>query len=226
MPPALHLRDRAPVTGAPRTLRWFPGPPLRLPAVADRLVEGWWLLTPRARSALTVAAVLAALSAVLLRVILSPYGPPVTVLVANSDLPAGAIARSIDVTTTRWPQALLPTAPPATREDLVGARLTMGVTAGTVLTVRHVRDDGPLADLATGSAAVPIPTGTLRGAQSGVRLDLITVAGDGTGRTIARDVRVLTVEGDTVWLEVARDQAADVSAAVLRGTLSGAVLAR
>jgi hypothetical protein len=50
--------------------------------------------------------------------------------------------------------------------------------------------------------------------------------GDGTGRTIARDVRVIAVDDDTVWLEVSRDRAPDVAAAVLRGTLSGAVLAQ
>jgi len=226
MPPALRLRDRAPDEGARSTLRWLPGPPLRLPAVADRIAEGWWRLTPRARTVLTVGAVLATLSAVLLRVVLSPYGPPATVIVTTTDLDAGAVVGTSDVTVARWPRTLLPPAPAATREDLAGARLTMAVTAGTVLTVRHVRDDGPLADLAAGAAGVPVPTAALRGAAVGARLDLVTVAGDGTGRVVARDVRVLAVEGDTVWLEVARDRAADVAAAVMRGTLSGAVLAR
>jgi Flp pilus assembly protein CpaB len=169
--------------------------------------------------------VLATLGAVLLRIALSPYGPPTTVLITTVELAAGTAPSASDVTTERWPRALLPSAPPATRADLDGSRLTMGVTAGSVLTLAHLRDDGPLAALTPGSAAVPVPVGTLRGVRSGSLVDLVGVAGDGSGRTIAREARVLTVDGDTVWLEVARDRAADVAAAALRGTLSGAVLA-
>jgi Flp pilus assembly protein CpaB len=204
---------------------WLPGPPLRLPAVADRVAEGWWRLTPRARALLVLLAAGVTLAAVLLRVVLSPYGSPVAVLVTAVDLAAGVVPDAADVTTASWPRTLLPAAEAATREDLGRSRLTMDLIAGSVLTRDHLRDDGPLAELTAGAAAVAVPLGMLRGAGTGARLDLVTVAGDGTGRSIARDVRVLAVEGDTVWLEVARDRAADVAAAVLRGTLSGAVLA-
>jgi hypothetical protein len=202
------------------------GPPVRLPGVVDRVAEGWWRLAPRSRSALSGMAVLIVLAAVLLRIALSPYGAPVTVLVTTGDLQAGEIPGPGDVATARWPRGLLPDAPPVGRTDLAGSRLTMGVAAGTVLTSAHLRDDGPLAGLGPGAAAVPVPTGLLRGASPGARLDLVGVAGDGTGRTIAREVRVLAVDGDTVWLEVMRERAADVAAAALRGTLSGAVLAQ
>jgi Flp pilus assembly protein CpaB len=225
MPPALHLRTRAPAEGARGALPQLLGAPFRLPGVADRIAEGWWRLAPRARLALGVLAVVLALATVLLRIALSPYGPPVPVLVAAVDLTEGAVPGSSDVVAARWPRDLLPPAAPATRADLAGSRLAVGVTAGTVLTLRHVRDDGPLADLAAGGAAVPVPAGLLRGAEAGVLLDLVTVAGDGSGRTVARDVRVLAVDGDTVWVEVLRERAADVAAAALRGTLSGAVLA-
>jgi Flp pilus assembly protein CpaB len=201
------------------------GAPLLLPGVVDRVAEGWWRLTPRSRSALTGLAAVIALAAVLLRIALSPYGPPIPALVTTEDRPVGALLGPADVTTVRWPRELLPSGTLATRADLPGARLTMGVTAGTVLTRTHLHDDGPLAALHGGAVAVPVPTGLLRGAVTDVRLDLLTVAGDGSGRTIARDVRVLAVDGDTVWLEVGRDRAADVAAAALRGTLSGAVLA-
>ncbi len=192
----------------------------------DRVAEGWWLLTPRARTVLAALAVGIALAAVLLRIALAPYGPPITVLVVSTDLEVGAALGPSDVTTARWPRDLTPPPPLLTRADLPGSRLAVGVTAGTVLTARHVRDDGPLATMAGGTAAVPVPDALLRGVDSGSRLDLITVVGDGTGRTIAQDVRVLTVDGDTVWLEVPRDRAPDVAAAALRGTLSGAVLAQ
>jgi len=226
MPPALRSRDRAPSEGARGVLPRLLGPPARLPGVVDRVAEGWWRLAPRARTALTGLAVLAVLGATLLRIALSPYGAPVTVLVATSDLMVGTIPGASDVTTARWPRALLPPSPPAARGDLGGARLSMGIAAGTVLTRAHLRDDGPLAELTPGAAAVPAPLGSLRGAASGALLDLVGVAGDGSGRTIARGVRVLAVDGDTVWLEVERDRAADVAAAALRGTLSGAVLAQ
>lgn len=225
MPPALRFRTRAPAEGAHGVPSWLPGPPLRLPGVLDRVAEGWWRLTPRARTVLAALAVGIVLAAVLLRIALAPYGPPVTVLVASSDLEVGAPLGASDVATARWPRDLVPPAPLLTRADLPGARLAVGVTSGSVLTAGHVRDDGPLATLAGGTAAVPVPDALLRGIDRGSRLDLITVAGDGTGRTVAQDVRVLTVDGDTVWLEVPRDRAPDVAAAALRGTLSGAVLA-
>ena len=201
------------------------GPPVLLPGVVDRIAEGWWNLAPRTRSAAGGVAVLVVLGTVLLRIVLSPYGAPVTVLVATRDIAVGSVPGPADVSTARWPRTLLPPAPPAGRSDLVGARLTMGVAAGTVLTLAHLRDDGPLAGLGPGAAAVPVPGGLLRGASAGARMDLVGVAGDGSGRAIAREVRVLAIDGDTVWLEVGRERAADVAAAALRGTLSGAVLA-
>lgn len=191
----------------------------------DRAAEGWWRLSPRARAVLIVLITASLLTAVLLRIALSPYGPPVNVLVASRRLAAGEAPPADAITAARWPRTLLPDAAPATRADLAGARLTMEVTPGTLLTVEHLRDDSPLTDLAATAAAVPVPATLLVGTDAGRRLDVTTVAGDGSGRTLARDVRVLAVDGDVVWLEVPRDRAADVAAAALRGTLSGAVLA-
>jgi hypothetical protein len=225
MPPALRIRTSAPSEGARGATPRLPGPPFLLPGIGDRIAEGWWRLTPRARTVLASSAVLLAVAAVLLRIALSPYGPPVTVLVTTGELAVGSSPGPSDVTSTAWPRGLLPPSAPATRDDLVDARLTVGVVAGTVLTRDHLRDDGPLAGLSTGSAAVAVPAGLLRGAREGVRLDLVAVSGDGSGRTVARDVRVLAVAPDGVWIEVPRERAADVAAAALRGTLSGAVLA-
>ncbi len=230
MPPALRrLRDRSPSEGQREGKRGLtalmPGPPFLLPGAVDRVAEGWWRLSPRARSLIVAAGIAAVLVAGVLRVTLSPYGPPVDVLVAATDLAAGDVPGVEDVAAMRWPRDLLPSGAPAAEADLPDARLTMDVTAGTVLTRRHLRDDGLLAGLAPGMAAVPVPAELLVGATTGTVLDLVALVGDGSGRTVATAVRVLATDGGTVWLEVGRDRAADVAAAALRGTLSGAVLA-
>lgn len=203
----------------------MPGPPFLLPGSVDRVVEGWWRLTPRTRTLLVGATVALLLVAGLLRVTLSPYGAPVDVLVATADLAAGDVPGPGQVAVMRWPRDLLPAGTRAAEADLPDARLTMDVVAGTVLTRRHLRDDGLLAGLGPGMAAVPVPAELLVGVTAGTVLDLVTLVGDGSGRTVAPAVRVHAIDGGTVWLEVGRDRAADVAAAALRGTLSGAVLA-
>ena len=225
MPPALRPRTRASHVDAPRVTTWLPGPPLRLPSVLDRVAEGWWRLTPRARTAIVVLAALATVVVVLLRVALSPYGPPVDVLVTTRDLATGSELGPGDVSMRRWPRDLVPPDPLLDPAALAGARLTARVTAGTVLDAGHLREDGPLARLGVDRAAVVIDAQLLQGVGVDTRLDLVGVAGDGSGRVLARDSRVLAVEDGMVWVEVPRDRAADVAAAALRGTLSGAVLA-
>jgi pilus assembly protein CpaB len=204
---------------------WLHGAPYRLPGAADRVAEGWWLLSPRIRLLLGAAFAAMVLTAILLRVALSPYGPPAPVLVAAADLRVGEVLAGSDVIVARWPRELVPPGALSQRSAVVGGRMTMGVTAGTALTARHVTGEGPLTGLAPGLAAVPVPTSALRGASGGVLLDLVVTLGDGTGRTLARDVRVLAEEGGTTWLEIDRALAPDVAAAAARGTLSAAVLA-
>ena len=225
MPPALRIRVRAHDADAPRATSWLPGPPLRLPSVLDRIAEGWWRLTPRARSGIGLLAAVATVTVVMLRVLLSPYGPPVAVLVATRDLQSGDAVGATDVAVARWPETIIPPAALAAAEELIDMRLTSGMTTGTVLTASHVRDDGSLARLASGLAAVAVPAELLHGIPVEARVDLVGVAGDGSGRTLAQDSRVLAVEGDVTWLEVERGHAADVATAALRGTLSGVVLA-
>jgi len=162
---------------------------------------------------------------VVLRVAMSPYGPPSIVLLAAEDRRVGHVLTGSDVVVARWPRDVAPRDALQHRTDVVGRRLTMGVTAGTALTSGHVTGDGPLTGLAAWTAAVPVPSGALRGASGGTRLDLVVTLGDGSGRTLARDVRVLAEEGGTTWLEVERALAPDVVAAAARGTLSAAVLA-
>lgn len=225
MPPALRIRVRAHDADAPRATSWLPGPPLRLPSVLDRVAEGWWRLTPRARSGIGVLAAVATVTVVLLRVLLSPYGPPVAVLVATRDLRSGDAVGTTDIAVARWPEDLVPPGALTDAAELAAVRLTSRVTTGSVLTASHVRDDGPLARLSSGRAAVAVPAELLHGILVEARVDLVGVAGDGSGRTLAQDSRVLAVEGDVTWLEVERERAADVAAAALRGTLSGVVLA-
>jgi len=199
-------------------------PALRHPVQDRGEAEGWWRLTPRARSVILLLAAVTAAAVVLLRVALSPYGPPVDVLVTTRDLAAGARLGPDDVALRRWPRDLLPPEPLRDPAALVDAPLTTRVTAGTALTAGHLRDEGPLAGLGVDRAAVVIDATLLRGVAVGTRLDLVGVAGDGSGRTLARDSRVLAVEDGAVWIDVPRDRAADVAAGALRGTLSGVVL--
>ena len=225
MPPALRVRDRAPTEESRILPTWLQGAPLRLPGAVDRLAEGWWRLGPRARSMLGAAAAFMLLAVLLLRVALAPSGPPFPVVGEGQDLGAGAVLAPGDVTLARWPRSLVPRGALTERADGIGVNLTMGVTAGTPLTSQHVSDDGPLTGLAPGTVAVPVPTGALRGAPRGARLDLIGTLGDGTGRVLAREARVVAEQDGTTWLQVDRALAPDVVAAAARGTLSASVLA-
>ena len=227
MPSALRSRVRVALHGTRDLSVWSQGPPLRLPGTLDRLAEGWWRLPPRARGTLLVLATVAAAGAVLLRVALSPYGPPVPVLVAARTLEVGTTIGTADVEVVRWPRSL---APPGTFQDGAEvadrATLVMGVARGTPLTVVHVDAEGPLAGLPAGAGAVPVPVDLLAGVGAGARVDLVVTLGDGSGRRIAADVRVQDGDGRLVWLVVDRALAPDVAAAAARGTLSAVVLPR
>ena len=77
--------------------------------------------------------------------------------------------------------------------------------------------------LADWAVAVPAARSSLPPLTADDRIDLIVLLGDGSGRTVAGDVRILGIDDDLVWLEVARSVAADIVAAERRGAL-GAVL--
>ena len=197
------------------------GPPPTLPAVVDRALDRWWALPPRLRAAAALAALLLVAGGGVARVARSPYGPPVTVLVAARDLTVGAPAGAA-VAAERRPATLVP--PDAVTGVPAEATLAMGVVAGTVLTARHLRPGGPLADLPAGSAAVAVPVDAVPGATPVQRVDVIVVRSDGGGAVVAPDARVLATEGDRVWLAVPRAAAPDVAAAAARGLLSVALL--
>jgi len=215
------------MTSRPRLppLRWpgGSGPPPALPDLLDRALERWWRLPPRVRAAAVVAVLLLLAGTAVARVARSPWGPPVLVAVATRDLPVGATLGGA-VATARRPASLLPAdaaVPGGIPDD---ATLAIGVVAGTVLTERHLRPGGPLADLRPGLAAVGVPVEALPGAAAGRLVDLVVTRTDGGGVVVAADVRVLSVDGELAWLAVPRAAAPDVAAAAGRGLLTAALL--
>jgi pilus assembly protein CpaB len=225
VPPALRPRPRRPSSDdePSGSVRRSDGPPLRLPAVADRVAEGWWRLSPRRRSTIAIALGAVLTLAVLLRVALSPYGPPLPVVLATGDLAVGTRLAPSDLVTARWPSSLVADHLIGVPADAIGSTLSIGVPAGTAVSRRHLEGDGVSGALADWAVAVPIPEQLLPPLVAGGRIDVIVTLGDGSGRAAASDVRVLSVDGGIVWLEVERSRAPDVSAAAGRGTI-GAVL--
>jgi len=225
VPPALRPRPRRPSSDdePSGSLRRSDGPPLRLPAVADRVAEGWWRLSPRRRGAIAIALGTALTLAALLRVALSPYGPPLPVVLAARDLAVGTRLVPSDLVTTRWPMTLVADHLIALPADAIGSTLSIGVPAGTAVSRRHLEGDGVSGALVQWAVAVPVPAELLPPLVAGGHIDVIITLGDGSGRAAANDVRVLSVDGGIVWLEVERSRAPDVSAAAGRGTI-GAVL--
>lgn len=222
--PILHRlrpgpRSRADV-GPPRA-PWLTGPPPALPAALDRMLERWWWLAPRQRAAVLAVALALVAGGSVAQVARSPYGPPVAVVVAARDLPAGATALGATATARR-PAGLVPSDAVATVP--ADATLTLGVVAGTVLTARHLQPGGPLAGLTAGAAAIAVPLDGIPGLLPGRRVDLVATRADGGGIVLATDARVLSADGDLVWLAVPRAAAPDVAAAAARGLLSAAVL--
>lgn len=207
-----------------REAPWLDGIPLRLPALLDRVAEGWWRLAPRRQRSLIGIVLLAATTVVLARVALSPYGPPITVVVARSDLELGHRLTAADLATTRWPRSLIPAAALPDPEAAIGRTLAIATTASGVLTDRHVRPTGVSAQVALGAAALPVRSALLPGVTVGARIDLIIRLGDGSGRTAAQGVLVLALEDGLLWLEVPRAAAADLAAAAGRDALFAVLL--
>ena len=191
--------------------------------MVDRISEGWWRISPRRRSVLALVVGAALTLVVLLRVALSPYGPPLRVVVATRDLAVGTRLDVDDVVEARWPASLVPDHLLADRTDALGAALSTGVVAGSPISRRHLDGDGVTGALADWAVAVPVPAELLPPLVAGGRIDVVVTLGDGSGSAAASDVRVLSIDGGIVWLEVERARAPDVSAAAGRGTI-GAVL--
>lgn len=206
--------------------RWH-GPPPELPALADRLSEAWFSLVPRVRAALLVAGALVLLLVTGTGAARSPWGPPVEVLVAAVDLTPGAAIGPEDVRVERRPAGLAPDDVVTGPSQVDGAHVAGTVVAGSVLTARHLAGADPVtAGLADGRVAYPVDAATLPPLQVGQRLDLVASEFDGRGRTLARDARVIAVADGTVWLDVAREDAAAIAGAAARDGLQVVLLPR
>jgi Flp pilus assembly protein CpaB len=195
------------------------GAPLALPAGLDAISDRWWGLDPRTRTWIVLAGVVALLAGAGFRAAAAPYGSPVGVLVAASDLEAGTPLAEADLDRRRWPSDL---APDDVRTRTVGT-LTAPLPAGAVLTDRHVTDGGIAGMLTDGLAAVPLPADLVPELPVGTRLQVVATGVDGEAAVLADDAEVVAEDGTSVWVAVPDASSADVAAAGLRGAVAVAV---
>lgn len=191
-----------------------------LPAWLDALSDRWWGLTPRVRASLVGVLVLLIGAASAVRVVASPYGAPVPVLVAATDLAAGTVLDDEALRPARWPGEL---APPDARAHATGT-LVAPLPAGAVLTDGHVTDRGLGGTVGAGRAAVALPAELVPPLEVGAAVQVIASAADGAGLVLADRAEVVAADGASLWLSVPVETAADVAAAGLRGTVALAVL--
>ncbi len=173
------------------------------------------------RAAIAATAVLVVVAGGMGHVASSPWGAPVTVLVASGDLEVGHVLGPSDVRRTAWPSDLVPDGAVTAATGTVVAPLP----AGAVVTERHVADDGLGAALPDGHVAVPLPVELLPAVPVGARLDLVGADLDARGVTLTREALVLSADASHVWVAVEHSAAADVAAAGASGRLTAVVLA-
>ena len=116
----------------------------------------------------------------------------VPVVAAAHELPPGAVIAADDLTVITLDQDLVPDGASATRDDLVGRALSIGVTRGTPITSAVVTADA-LTDHALDEVLVPFRVrdpdvaGLLR---LGDRITVVTSSPEGVVTTVAEHVRV------------------------------------
>ena len=202
--------------------RHLQGPPLPLPALADRCHEQWWRLPPRARSLLAVLAVAALIAGAEARVaaVRAQWeGPPQRALVATT---AGAVGQAPRVRVARLPPALVP--PDAPHEVPDGARLAFALPAGSVLTRAHLSPRGPAAGLPDDLRVVPVPVDPGWDVRAGGRVDVWTLSSPGTSQRIAERRPVLAVLADDDPPTALVGLTGPEVAAAMRGFAAGEVL--
>jgi pilus assembly protein CpaB len=209
--------DHAPLT------RILDGAPLAAPAVLDRCSERWWSLPPRARFAVVGFASLVALAAGTAHLLTSPWGAPVTVLVARHDLGIGHQVGPADVRRADWPAELVPDGAVLDVGDAAGTILA-AVPAGSILTDRHLGDGGLGTAVPVGRAAIALPIDLLPPLPAGATIDLVGADLDRRGVPLASGATVLAADGVHVWVVVDHGEAADAAAAALAGTLTAVVV--
>jgi pilus assembly protein CpaB len=164
-------------------------------------------------------AVTAALSGAALRAAASPYGPPVPVLVATADLPAGADLDDAPLRGRRWPADLVPSG----HRTVATGTLAAPLPAGAVLTDGHVTDGGLATLLPVGRSAVPLPAELVPDLAVGTIVQVVATGLEGEGTVLADRAEVIATDDGSLWVAVADDAAADVASAGLRGSLALAV---
>ncbi|HEX9888172.1 MAG TPA: SAF domain-containing protein [Nitriliruptorales bacterium] len=200
-----------------RDLAW--GPPPALPDVLDRAAERWATTPPRLRWAATGALLVVALAAIGRGAVVSPWGPRVEVLVVAADVPPGRALTAADVRVATWPRDLAVEV--ATRPaQVLGAVSTRRLMAGEPVRLDVIHDGGLAAFLGTDRAAVPVRDEAAPPVTVGWLVDVVGQGYDGEAHVLARDARVLAIDGEVVWLEVARADAPAVVAASARGDAS------
>lgn len=196
------------------------GAPLVLPPWLDAVSDRWWGLTPRTRAVAVLAVVVLVAVLAAVRVGASPYGPPVPVLVATHDLPAGTVLGEEVLRTERWPQELTPAGASAAPSGTLVAPLP----AGAILTGTHLTEEGVGGMIAAGQAAVPVPAELVPDLGVGTLVQVVASGTDGTGVVLADRAEVVAADGVMLWLATSERVAADVAAAGLRGTIALAIV--
>jgi pilus assembly protein CpaB len=197
-----------------------------LPPWVDAVSEHWWSLSPRVRAVVLTSLAIVALALVGRGATRSPWGPPMTVLVAAADVAPGSEVGPADVREARWPSRLVPadafTGAPA---DVLppGARARWPVPAGSVLTARHL-GAGMAGLVGEGEAAVSVPRDELPAVAAGDVVDVIASDLEGRGTRVAAAARVLAADGAFLWLAVPSDRVTAVAAAGAAGRITLAVL--
>lgn len=192
------------------------GPPPSLPRLLDRASDRWWGLPPRAR--LWLAGLVIAVLTLALVLPRAQLGAATTeVAVAVRDLPAGHEVGADDLRVQRWPVEL---APPAASGRTASGTLTSALPRGSVLTDAHLGDGGLGALLDTGRAAVALPVELVPDPRTGTSLGLVVTDGVEVGHDAATLARVLRVDAEHVWVEVAESRAAAVAAAATRRSVA------
>lgn len=199
-----------------------------MPAMLDRCVERWWSLLPRARQLLAIALIGTLVAASLARTVASPYGPPVSVLVAEHDLPVGHVVTGGDVRATRHPTSVVPADAlrPVDQALAVGRTVTASMLAGAVVTRRHLGDLGLAEALPDGRVGVPVPLGALPDLQVGSRITVVAHELDGRATELSSHALVVGRDEHRVWLAVEPVHGPRIAAAAASGRLTAVVHGR
>lgn len=213
---------RAPATRAPAGRLRGPYPAFVRPL--DAVFERWARLRPRVRLLVVVLGVVALALSMQARVTRAEQrwgGGARTVLVATGDVPVGATEPAVEA--VQLPPAAVP--PGALAELPDGAAVALALPEGSVLTQAHVDPRGPVAGLAPGLRAVPVPVEEGWGVTAGAWVDVwVLGAAESPAVRVARSRSVLEVRDDGATASALVGLADDEVAATTEGLALGRVL--